>query len=84
MAVPGIRVSVVVPVFNGEAFLERTARSLIGQSLGSDAYQIIYVDDGSTDASAEILRRLASTHPHVLVHRQENSGLAGETPQRRH
>ena len=36
------------------------------------------MDDGSTDGSGEILRRLASAHRHVLVHGQENSGWPGK------
>ena len=80
MTVPagGLAVSVVVPVYNAGAFLERCAPSLLDQSIGADAYEVIYVDDGSTDGSAEVLDRLAAVHPQVRVHHQENSGWPGK------
>lgn len=44
-----IAVSVVVPVNNAGDYLDRCAPSLLRQSIGTDAYEVIYVDDGSTD-----------------------------------
>jgi glycosyltransferase involved in cell wall biosynthesis len=71
-------VSVVIPVFNAGSYLERCSASLLHQSIGADAYEVIYVDDGSTDGSADVLDRLAAEHPHVRVHHQENSGWPGK------
>ncbi|MCX5396998.1 glycosyltransferase family A protein [Streptomyces sp. NBC_00102] len=73
-----LKVSVVVPVYNAGPYLERCAPSLLGQSLGEDEYEIVYVDDGSTDGSAEVLDRLAAEHPRIRVHHQENSGWPGK------
>lgn len=73
-----LKVSIVIPVYNAGEHLDRCAASLTGQSLGSDAYEILYVNDGSTDDSAERLHRLAARHPHVRVHHQENSGWPGK------
>lgn len=73
-----IKVSVVVPIYNAGPYVERCAPSLVNQSLGADAYEVVYVDDGSTDDSAERLRRLAEAHPHVRVYEQENSGWPGK------
>ncbi|MCW2810179.1 MAG: glycosyl transferase [Friedmanniella sp.] len=72
------RVSVIVPVYNGGEYLERCAPSLLEQSLPSTAYEVIYVDDGSTDDSLLRLHRLAADHPHVRVVSQENSGWPGK------
>ncbi|MFE2415398.1 glycosyltransferase [Streptomyces hokutonensis] len=66
-----------MPVYNAGSYIERCAPSLVNQSLGADAYEVVYVDDGSTDDSAERLGRLAEAHAHVRVHRQENSGWPG-------
>ncbi|GCB48994.1 hypothetical protein SNL152K_6324 [Streptomyces sp. NL15-2K] len=68
----------MVPVYNAGHYIELCAPSLINQSLGRDALEIIYVDDGSTDDSAERLDRLAAQHPHVRVIHQENSGWPGK------
>ncbi|GGW28321.1 hypothetical protein GCM10010381_10940 [Streptomyces xantholiticus] len=73
-----LKVSIVVPVYNAGEYIERCAPSLTGQSLGQDEYEIIYVDDGSTDDSLERLERLAARHPNVRVHTQQNSGWPGK------
>jgi glycosyltransferase involved in cell wall biosynthesis len=65
------RVSVIVPAYNGERFLEETLRSAVGQTLPPS--EVIVVDDGSTDASAEIAERFGDP---VRCIRQSNSGVA--------
>ena len=62
-------VSVVVPVFNGERFLAAALESALEQT--HDPVEVIVVDDGSTDGSAEI----AAGFPVTLI-RQENRGVA--------
>ena len=55
-----IIVSVIIPVFNQEKYLGRCLRSLLSQSLGLDSFQIITIDDGSTDHTKEILDTFSS------------------------
>lgn len=43
-----IKVSVVVPVYNAGSYIDSCSPSLVNQSLGPDAYEVVYVDDGST------------------------------------
>ena len=64
-------ISVIIPVFNGERFLDEAIESALAQRL--PAGEIIVVDDGSTDRSAEIIRRFP---PPVHYHHQENQGPA--------
>ncbi|HTU93556.1 MAG TPA: glycosyltransferase family A protein [Gemmataceae bacterium] len=64
-------VSVVVPVFNGAKYLRAALDSALGQTYS--ALEIVAVDDGSTDASPEIL---ASYGSRLTVIRQKNSGVA--------
>ena len=74
MAAPEI--SIVIPVYNEEENLPVLAAEIQGamQSLGRP-YEVIYVDDGSTDASPEVLRRLVRQDPGTRVVRQRrNSG----------
>ena len=49
------KVSIIVPIYNVEKYLERCINSLIGQTL--EDIQIILVNDGSTDKSGEIADR---------------------------
>ncbi len=65
----GIAVSVIIPAFNGEAFLAEAVSSIITQDCRS--LEIIIVDDGSTDATAEVARRFGSA---IQYHYQKNSG----------
>ena len=48
-------ISVIVPVFEGERFIGRCLRSLLHQTLSRDKYQIIVINDGSTDRTAYAL-----------------------------
>ena len=50
-----ILLSVIVPVYNVQEYLEENLDSLIRQ--GSSSYELIFVNDGSTDSSYEILKR---------------------------
>ena len=72
-----IDLSVVVPVFNGEPFIERTIGELIEYIASLDeAAELIVVDDGSTDRTAEIIERLmsASETPVQLIQSPGNEG----------
>jgi glycosyltransferase involved in cell wall biosynthesis len=70
--------SVVVPAFNEEANLERAVRSLLDELEGrSHPYEIVIVDDGSTDRTGEVASGLADRHPAVSALQQENQGIGG-------
>ena len=55
------KLSVIVPVYNAEPYIERCARSLFGQSL--DDIEFIFIDDCSLDASMDILLRVLDDYP---------------------
>ncbi len=63
-------VSTVIPVYNGERFLDATLRSAVTQNYRP--HEVIVVDDGSTDATPEIAKRFSEIH----YIRQENAGPA--------
>lgn len=67
-------ISVIVPVYNVEQYLERCIRSIIGQTYHD--IEIILVDDGSTDGSGEICDRYASQDARVSSFHKENGGLS--------
>lgn len=68
------KVSVIVPVYNVESYLEDCLNSLINQS--TKELEIICVNDGSTDASLDIVMRYAQNNPNFIVLNQVNSGLS--------
>jgi glycosyltransferase involved in cell wall biosynthesis len=68
------RVSVLLPVYNAEGYLPAMLESLQRQTLGD--YEVIMVDDGSTDRSGAILERAAAGDPRFRLIRQEaNTGI---------
>ena len=67
--------SLIVPVYNAEAYLEACLKSLIHQKT-SYRYEIMCVDDGSTDASGSLLDQYAEQYDFLRVLHQENSGIA--------
>lgn len=71
-----IKVSVIVPVYNGEEYIQTSISSIINQEF-SENYEIIVVDDGSDDDSLDIAHELLSKSdiPYKLVH-QRNSGVS--------
>lgn len=73
------KVSVIIPVYGAEKYIERCARSLFEQTL--DDIEYLFIDDCTPDKSVEILKRVLEEYPHrksqVVIHRMEqNSGQA--------
>lgn len=66
-------VSVVLPVFNGGQYLERAVRSILAQD--HRAIEVIAIDDGSTDASLEVLQQLQGSDQRLHIISRENRGL---------
>lgn len=67
-------ISFLVPVYNTEKYLQRCMDSLLRQT-GCD-FEIVLLDDGSTDSSSAICDRYAAQHPHIVrVIHKENEGL---------
>lgn len=76
--VKGIAVSVIVPVYNTETYLRQMLDSVVAQDLAMENFEVIAVDDGSTDASGRILDEYAQRFSNFRVIHQENSGWAGK------
>ena len=69
-----VRISIVVPVYNAEEYLDRCLHSVLDQDFTS--YEVILVDDGSTDASSLICDRYSSTDPRFVTLHQPNRGVS--------
>lgn len=71
---PAPAVSVILPVYNGAATLARALASVAAQ--GFTDYEVIAVDDGSTDGTSDVLRTAAEFDPRIIfVQNEKNLGL---------
>ncbi|MBR0438369.1 MAG: glycosyltransferase family 2 protein [Clostridia bacterium] len=70
----GSLISVIIPVYNVEVYLEEALQSVRDQTYGN--LEIIIIDDGSTDGSGGICERSAAEDPRFRVICQENRGLS--------
>ena len=68
-----VRFSILVPVYNVEPYLQECLDSVLGQSYGN--FELLLVDDGSTDDSGRICDIYAAKEPRIRVFHKENGGL---------
>lgn len=67
-------ISVVMPVYNAELYVEFSIRSILSQTYKS--FELIIIDDGSTDQSLNIIKKLSSEDDRIVIISRENKGLA--------
>lgn len=67
--------SVIVPLYNAVHFLEECIESLYRQGLPNDEFEVIIINDGSTDGSGELADKIASLHTNIHVFHQINKGV---------
>ncbi|MDD5200100.1 MAG: glycosyltransferase family 2 protein [Terrimicrobiaceae bacterium] len=72
---PPPRVSVVIPVFNAASYLESALASVQAQTFAD--FEIVAIDDGSTDRSKAILDHMAAADPRIRVISRPNTGIVG-------
>jgi len=68
--------SIIIPFYNNESYLEASLESLFGQI--EDDVEVVLINDGSTDRSGEVVQHVIHrySHPHVRLVSQENGGIA--------
>lgn len=69
------RVSVIIPVFNAEKYIEKTLKSIFSQTYHD--IEIVLVDDRSTDLSSQIIAEYQKTHPEIVYFLQPQNMGAG-------
>jgi len=67
-------VSVIVPVYNAFNYIEKTLNSLVLQSYKD--IELLCIDDGSSDASLDVLYKYAKKYKNVIVFKQKNKGVS--------
>jgi glycosyltransferase involved in cell wall biosynthesis len=69
-----MHVSIIIPVYNGEKFIQRAIRSVVDQNFPRKQFEIIVVDDGSTDNTLDIIQPFKDTIR--IMRHEKNMGLA--------
>lgn len=68
--------SVVIPVYNAEEYVKECVESVLSNKRDKISFEIILIDDGSTDNSREICRELAAHNTEIVYIEKENSGVS--------
>lgn len=72
-----IKISIIIPVYNKELYLKRCFDNILSQiKTHEDAYEIVVVDDGSTDSSSSIIKSYAERSKSIRLITQKNSGVS--------
>ncbi len=67
------KLSVIIPVYNGEKHIKKTVRNLLDSSHKN--LELLLIDDGSTDGSLALCQKLAESDPRIQVFHKENGGI---------
>ena len=68
--------SIIIPVYNVEKYLGECLNSLLSQNIDKSLYEIICINDGSTDGSPYILDKFKQKYPNIIVVHQNNMGVS--------
>lgn len=68
--------SVIIPLYNSENYIEDCIASIYNQSMYVDDFDVILINDGSTDNSYQVARSLQSQYSNLIVINQENAGVS--------
>lgn len=71
-----MKLTIIIPAYNAERYLEECLLSAVRQDLPQECYEIIIIDDGSTDGTGRIADKAASEYGMIRVHHQPNKGLS--------
>ncbi|GAA4278947.1 glycosyltransferase family 2 protein [Aquimarina mytili] len=67
--------SIIIPVYNTESFIERCIRSVVNQIKQYNDIELVVIDDGSTDSSYTILENLKAEYKNIKLFRHKNHGV---------
>ena len=71
-----MQLSIIIPIYNSERFLKDCIDSVYVQDLSEKDFELILIDDGSTDNSLQICKTCQKEHSNILIIRKENGGQA--------
>jgi len=71
-------ISIIMPIYNAEKYLERTINSIINQTIGFENIELILVDDNSSDSSRDIINAFSKKYSNIVpFFSQVNHGFPG-------
>lgn len=70
------RLSIIIPLYNVDDYIERCILSIVSQSIDQESYELIVINDGSIDRSESIVSELQKSHPFIKLVNKENGGLS--------
>ncbi|MCF7560040.1 glycosyltransferase [Sabulilitoribacter multivorans] len=69
-----MKLSVLIPMYNAESYIANCLESLVNQDIEANDYEIIIMDDGSSDNSVKIVKDYQKSYNNILLHQESNSG----------
>ncbi len=70
------RLSIIIPTYNVENYIEKTLSSCLNQDIPKSEYEIICIDDGSTDNTVKKINQIMENNENINLYTQENSGVS--------
>jgi glycosyltransferase involved in cell wall biosynthesis len=72
------KISIIIPTYNAEKYLEKTINSVIKQTIGFENLELIIVDDNSNDNTQKIIKNYSKKYSNIIpIYKNENSGSPG-------
>ncbi len=71
-----MKLSVIIPIYNVEKNIDQCLKSILQQSIPITDYEIIIIDDGSTDSSFSLIKEITKSFTHIHLYSQENKGVS--------
>lgn len=71
-----MKISIIIPIFNVEDYISRCLDSIYSQGVDESCFEIIAVNDGSTDKSSDIIRKYQNEHSNLLLFEKNNEGVS--------
>ena len=71
-----VKLSIIIPAYNVEKYIEKTISSIVKQDFPNNLVEIIVINDGSPDKSADIVQSIIDKGEKIILHHQTNQGLS--------
>ena len=71
-----MKLSIIIPVYNAEKYLKKCLESVFQQNLKLEDFEVICINDGSTDKTQQILEEFQKKYANIILENQENFGEA--------